>query len=132
MNEQGLTEPEEHRLFGSRLRAARELLGLTQADVADVLGRPRTSIHAMEAGQRKVTGLELRRLARLYRRPVTWLLGEDQGLPDAQVEALHRATAELTEQDKEQVLRFAQFLAGASGTPERRASRRPRDGGDDS
>ena len=133
MNEHGLTEPEEHRLFGSRLRESREYLGLTQAEVADVLGLPRTSVHAMEAGQRKVTGLELRRLARLYRRPVTWLLGEDQSLPDEQVEALHRATSELTAEDKEQVLRFARFLAGASAAPEPRTSQRRRtDVGDDS
>jgi transcriptional regulator with XRE-family HTH domain len=107
------SEREEHRLVGSRLRQARELLGLTQADVAQALGTARTSVQAMEAGQRKVTGLELRRLARLYRRPVTWLLGEDDPEPE-QSEALYRATRDLTDLDREQVLRFAEFLAGQS------------------
>lgn len=111
-------EADEHRLVGSRLREAREVLGLTQGDVADALSIPRTSVNAMEAGKRKVTGLELRRLARLYRRDVGWLLGEDDDSVGAESDAaLFRATAHLTNEDREQVLRFAQFLA--SGGPRR-------------
>lgn len=113
-------QADEHRIVGARLREAREFLGLTQEDVADALGIPRTSVIAMEAGRRKVTGLELRRLGRLYRRPIDWLLGEsDSAVHD--VEALHRATAALSDEDKEQVLRFAQFLASA-GNPEPRSA----------
>jgi transcriptional regulator with XRE-family HTH domain len=108
-------EANEHRLVGSRLREAREVLGLTQGDVADALSIPRTSVIAMEAGKRKVTGLELRRLARLYRRDVGWLLGDDETVGAESDVALFRATAHLTDEDREQVLRFAQFLA--SGGP---------------
>jgi transcriptional regulator with XRE-family HTH domain len=105
----------EEAALGARLKEAREYIGLLQEDVATVLGIPRTSVHALEAGKRKVTGLELRRLARLYRRPVGWLLGEEEvKLDDA--EPLFRATATLSEEDKEQVLRFAEFLA-AAGKP---------------
>ncbi len=110
----------EHRQLGGRLREAREVLGLTQEDVAGALGIPRTSVIAVEAGRRKVTGLELRRLGRLYRRPVEWLLGEDTPVASGSEEALNRATAELSAQDKEQVLRFAQFLASSNT-----AGRRP-------
>lgn len=101
---------------GQRLRSARETLGLTQEDVASVLGIPRTSVIAMEAGKRNVTALELRRLARLYRRSVAWVLGEepeDSGQVNIEDEALYRAAAELSAEDREQVLRFAQFLAAA-------------------
>lgn len=107
--------PNEHQIVGARLREAREVIGLTQGDVAAALGIPRTSVIAMEAGRRKVTGLELRRLARLYRRDVAWLLGDDVTPRDAADSALFRATAELTPEDREQVLRFAEFLA-AGGT----------------
>lgn len=117
-------EADEHRLVGSRLREAREVLGLTQGDVGEALSIPRTSVIAMEAGKRKVTGLELRRLARLYRRDVGWLLGDDDSTVDVESDtALFRATAHLTEEDREQVLRFAQFLA--SGGP-RRSTNPPR------
>ena len=108
----------ENAEVGGRLRSARETLGLTQEDVAAALNLQRTSVIAMEAGKRNVTALELRRLARLYRRDVTWLLGEGQETLDtasAENQALFRATAQLSEEDKEQVLRFAQFLA--AGTP---------------
>lgn len=103
-----------------RLRSARETLGLTQEDVASALGIPRTSMIAMEAAKRNVTALEIRRLARLYRREVSWLLGEGPELvqeDDAENQALFRATSQLSEEDKEQVLRFAQFLAAAEAPP---------------
>lgn len=108
-------QPNEHRVVGARLREARLSIGLTQADVADALGLSRPTLAAVEKGTRKITGLELRRLARLYQRDVAWLLGEEEA--DIAVRgALHRATAELTDADKEQVLRFAEFLAAQRRT----------------
>ena len=101
----------EQQELGARLREAREYVGLLQEDVARALGIPRASVSALESGKRRVSSLELRRLARLYRRPVGWLLGEDLDIdPSA---PLFRATADLSDNDKEQVLRFAEFLAGA-------------------
>ncbi len=117
-------QPNEHRVVGARLREARLSIGLTQADVAEALGLSRPTLAAVEKGTRKITGLELRRLARLYQRDVAWLLGEEQ--PDAAAgSALHRTTAKLSDADKEQVLRFAEFLA-AQQQPEGRKSARPR------
>ena len=97
--------------LAARLREAREYVGLLQEDVAQALGIPRASVSALEAGKRRVSSLELRRLARLYRRPVGWLLGEDLEIDVST--PLFRATSALSDNDKEQVLRFAEFLAGA-------------------
>jgi transcriptional regulator with XRE-family HTH domain len=113
-------EANEQQAVGQRLRSARETLGLTQEDVAGALGIQRTSVIAMEAGKRGVSALELRRLARLYRRSVAWVLGEE---PDPDIasddnHALYRATAELSPEDKAQVLRFAQFLAAGNSPPD--------------
>lgn len=109
------SQPNEHRVVGARLRDARLATGLTQADVAQALGLSRPTLAAVEKGARKITGLELRRLARLYQRDVAWLLGEEE--PDvAAGTALHRATAKLSDADKEQVLRFAEFLAAKQRT----------------
>lgn len=119
----------EQEAVGQRLRSARETLGLTQEDVASALGIQRTSVIALEAGKRNVTALELRRLARLYHRDVAWLIGEveDEDLESTPESAeLFRATAALSPEDKEQVLRFAQFLAAgnpATGRPPRRRRR---------
>ncbi len=97
--------------LGSRLREAREYIGLLQEDAARALGIPRASVSALESGKRQVSSLELRRLARLYRRPVGWLLGEDLEVDHSA--PLHRAAAALSDNDKDQLLRFAEFLAGA-------------------
>ena len=101
----------EQRELAARLREAREYVGLLQEDVARALGIPRASVSALESGKRRVSSLELRRLARLYRRSVAWLLGEDHEIDTSA--PLFRATAALSDNDKEQVLRFAEFLAGA-------------------
>lgn len=102
----------EIKVVAERLRESRESLGFTQEEVSGALGIPRTSVHAMETGKRSVSALELRRLSRLYRRRVDWLLGEEVD-PAGPESALHRATKELSEGDKDQVLRFAEFLAAA-------------------
>jgi transcriptional regulator with XRE-family HTH domain len=116
----------EHRVVGARLRDARLATGLTQAEVAKALGMSRPTLAAVEKGTRKITGLELRRLARLYQRDVAWLLGEE-GPNVAAGSALHRATAKLSDADKEQVLRFAEFLAAQPRTEDGTAARpRPR------
>ena len=99
-------DSEEQAKIGARLKEAREYVGLLQEDVASALGIPRASVSAMESGKRRVTGLEVRRLARIYRKPVGWLLGEDDiELSDA--EPLFRATESLSDRDRDQVLRFA-------------------------
>jgi transcriptional regulator with XRE-family HTH domain len=110
----------EQERLGARLKEAREYIGLLQEDVASI---PRASVSALEAGKRKVTGLELRRLARLYRRSVNWLLGDEETDLGQTATPLFRATASLSDTDKEQVLRFAEFLASA-GKPATGVARR--------
>jgi len=110
-----IDDNEEQVRIGARLKEAREFVGLLQEDVASALGIPRASVSALESGKRRVTGLEVRRLARIYRKPVGWLLGEeDIELTDA--EPLFRAAESLSARDRDQVLRFAEFLA-AAGKP---------------
>lgn len=114
----------DHQVVGARLREARLAVGLTQSDTATALGISRPAVVALEKGSRKVTGLELRRLARLYQRTVGWLLGDEADLVATDT-VLQRATAELSEDDKQQVLRFAQFLA-AQPADETHGQARPR------
>ena len=112
--------------LGKLLREARESLGLPQGVVADHLGIPRPSVSDMETGRRKVTFLELKQLAALYRRPISYFSGEpvyDAPQDETSVE-LFRAASDLSEEDREQVLRFAQFLrdAGPARPPSRAGS----------
>lgn len=106
--------------LADRLKETREYLGLSQQFVAMETGIPRSAISDIERGQRRVEALELRRLARLYHRPVSYFVGGDDDAPNATVVALARAAEDLTEQDREEVLRFATFLRHHAQAPQRR------------
>lgn len=113
------SEREQEKL-GLRLREAREYLGLSQEFAANYLSVPRPSMSAMETGKRRVSSLELKQLARLYKRPLSFFLGEEeQGLvqPDETSLALFRTARDLTAEDRKQVLQFAQFLRHAGRVP---------------
>jgi transcriptional regulator with XRE-family HTH domain len=100
---------ERQRRLAARLQSAREYLGLSQQFVAEHTGISRVAISAIENGRRKVEALELEALASLYKYPVTYFL--DGALEEpASVRALAREATSLTERDREEVLRFAQFL----------------------
>ncbi|WP_257814216.1 helix-turn-helix domain-containing protein [Burkholderia glumae] len=97
--------------MAKRLREAREYLGLSQDEVANALGISRPGVTNIESGARKVEALELDKLAKLYGRPVQFLLtGEEPVANDARVEFLARAVHGLSEHDLDEVSRFAEFL----------------------
>jgi transcriptional regulator with XRE-family HTH domain len=104
---------------GRRLKGVREYLNLSQQVVSATTGVPRSAISDIERGQRKVDSLELRKFARFYSYPVGYFLGED-GAADESVLALARAVAGLTEADRDELMRFAQFLRFNSEASARR------------
>lgn len=114
------TAAEEWQQLGTRLKGIREYLNLSQHDVATATGIPRSAVSDIERGNRKVDSLELRKFSRLYRYPVGYLLGEEPVEASA-ASALARAVVELTDQDREEVLRFVQFLRFSSVHETRRA-----------
>ena len=65
------------RELGRRLRNGRRANHVTQAEAAEALGVPRSSISQMESGNRNISGLELHRLARLYGQDIREFLRED-------------------------------------------------------
>ncbi|HEY2181028.1 MAG TPA: helix-turn-helix transcriptional regulator [Solirubrobacteraceae bacterium] len=104
--------------LGERLRSSREYLGFSQGEVAEHMSLSRPAISNIEAGRRKVSTFELSRLAALYRRPYEYFLGEAPDVPqDETAGALFRTAQDLSERDKEQVLRFAEFLRNAGQAP---------------
>ena len=103
----------ERRKLGDKLRQAREYVGFSQDEVASLLKIPRTAVTNMESGQRKVEALELKRLADLYRQPVSHFTSDDDAasasLP-TDVTHLARQAAALSPKDREELGRFADFL----------------------
>jgi len=125
----GFSQPQpepDRQVLGERLKEAREYMGLKQEDVAKVLGIPRSALSNVEAGVRKVDAIELARLAKLYQRPVAWFTGEDpEATSEVAQEVAHvaRAAATLSQQDRQELARFADFLksrAKAKATPDGR------------
>lgn len=74
------------RTVGLRLQEARKARGLTQQDVADQLGLARTTVVAIEKGERAIQPDEFVRLADLYGRPVNELLRQREPLTDFTVQ----------------------------------------------
>jgi Zn-dependent peptidase ImmA (M78 family)/DNA-binding XRE family transcriptional regulator len=60
--------------IGERLRVARETAGLRQASAADAVDMARTTVIAIEQGQRRVRMDELRKFAKLYKTSVNALV----------------------------------------------------------
>lgn len=81
-----------------RLKEARERAGLTQEEVARHLDLPRSAVALLETGKRKVSGLELARLAYLYGRSPADFLAPDFTADGVAV--LLRALPETTDQEE--------------------------------
>jgi transcriptional regulator with XRE-family HTH domain len=93
--------------IAARLRAAREMAGLSQAQVAKKLELHRPSISEMEAGRRSVGADELMDLAELYGVTVAWLTDTKVGNADnPRVELAARELARLKPKDVDRLLNF--------------------------
>jgi transcriptional regulator with XRE-family HTH domain len=112
-------DEEERRRLGDRLRKARKYLGLKQGEVANYLKIPRTALTDIENGQRRVEAIELTRLAKLYRQPVAYFTGEDDASASLPIDVAHlaREAAELSQQDRDELSRFAEYLRARSRAP---------------
>lgn len=94
-------------IIGERLADARRSRSLTQSQVAEELGVARTTITAMEKGERRPRASELIRLAQLYGRMVRSFVEQPDVAPDVDFLVQFRRTASKHEQSADQdVLTF--------------------------
>lgn len=96
-----------------RLKEARDYVGLSQEEVASVLGISRPAVGNIEAGIRKVEAIELDKLSALYGQTVSFLLTGELKSDEKRVAFLARATQGLSEKDMDELARFATFLRNA-------------------
>jgi transcriptional regulator with XRE-family HTH domain len=113
---------EEKEGLAKRLKEAREYLGLSQEYVAQQTGIARPAISEIEAAKRNVSSLELKRFSKLYGRPVEYFLGteesgeEEIGAASDPIEVkLRSMTKDLKREDREEILRFAEYLRHRNG-----------------
>ena len=97
----------------SRLRAARERAGLSQGQVAKLLGFHRPTISEIEAGRRKVAVDELSRFAKIYDVSISWLTNESSEVPDPAIELAARDLAKLKTKDLDNLLQLLRTLRRA-------------------
>ena len=111
------TSDNKRKVVASRLRTAREMAGLSQAQVAKILSLHRPSVSEMEAGRRKVSVDELTKLAKIYSVDMEWLAGStpDTKNGDERIRFAARQLAKLKSDDLDKVLNLLQALRPKKG-----------------
>ena len=99
-------------IFKERLRAARELREMKQSELAARAKLPPSSIAHFEAGSRKPSFDNLKRLANALEVTTDYLLGRvnEPGLAEAG-DPLYRDIGKLTDRDREIAKEFLEMLA---------------------
>ncbi|CAN5662792.1 hypothetical protein BH23CHL2_BH23CHL2_27280 [soil metagenome] len=97
------------RTVGSRLREARSARGLTQQAVADHLGVARTTVTAIEKGERRIKPSELIRLASLYGRSVGEFLRRGEPVEAFAVQLRATLDSVLQQEDAELIPHLSEF-----------------------
>ena len=103
-------------VFTERLKAARQVRGLGQAELAAKSGLPTTSISHFESGNRKPSFDNLRRLAKALDASTDYLLGRvaDIGGTGAAGDQLYRDVKNLSGRDRLIAEDFMRVLASRS------------------
>jgi len=69
-------EKEKYRLIGARIKEARQKKGLSQKDLADAVGFDSgTSISLIESGERKMSIVDLEKMAETLNEDLSYFLG---------------------------------------------------------
>lgn len=106
------SKPTPSELFSARLKASRDLRQWSQAELARAAGLPPSSIAHFEAGSRKPSFDNLRRLANALEVTTDYLLGrvDSPGLAQAG-DPLYRDAEKLSGRDRELAKDFIAMLA---------------------
>ncbi|MCA9180404.1 MAG: helix-turn-helix transcriptional regulator [Planctomycetales bacterium] len=115
-----MTENQESKRvqIAKRLRNAREAAGVSQGQVARLLGMHRPTISEIEAGNRRVSAEELNTFAQTYDVTVSWLLGESAEQLETDDPRLQLAARELSKLKSEDLDRLLKLLASMRNSDE--------------
>jgi len=64
----------EHKYIVEKLKKAREWTGLSQEEVAKILGKTQSYISKIESGQRKVDVVQLKEFAKIYKKDINYFI----------------------------------------------------------
>lgn len=63
-----------HRYLVKQLKKARKEAGLTQREVAQLLGKTQSYISKIESGQRRIDIVQLKKLAKIYKKNLNFFI----------------------------------------------------------
>ena len=105
--------------IGTKLKESREYLGISQDRAAQEIGINRSALSLIESGQRKLDSIELMSLARLYQRPIAYFTDQNFSVePNPSAAVFARSLEKLSENDRKELERFAEFLSMKSAGEE--------------
>lgn len=114
-----MDDSDKRKAIADRLREARRLSGLSQGQVAQIMGLHRPSVSEVEAGNRRVSAEELSKFAEIYEVSVGYLTGDapdSLALDDPRLELAARELQKLKPESLDTLLRA---LAALRATDEK-------------
>jgi len=108
-----VTTHDQRTEIASRLRAAREAAGLSQGQVAKLMGFHRPTISEIEAGRRRISADELTKLADIYGVGVEWITSrktDAKNLNDQKIRLAARELSKMTDTDLERLMSLIGML----------------------
>jgi transcriptional regulator with XRE-family HTH domain len=113
-------DAERRAVIAERIRVARKQAGLSQGQVAKLMSLHRPSVSEIEAGNRRVSADELKKLAELLDVSVAWLVGdapETVESDDPRVQLAARELKKLKPKDLDRLLRLLASMRGEDEKP---------------
>lgn len=97
--------------IAARIREARKMAGLSQGQVAKLLGLHRPAVSDIEAGNRRVSAEELAQMGELFDVNISWLIGEAPDAVESDDPRVQLAARELKKLKPENLDRLLRLLA---------------------
>lgn len=112
-----MEEEQKKRRIAERLALARKQAGLSQGQVAKIMGLHRPTISEIEAGRRNVVGVEFAKFAEIYGVGTDWLAGSGAEQDDANNDRILLAARELAKLNPDDLTKVLGLLKALRPEP---------------
>ena len=103
-----MNEENKYQFIGKKIREAREAAGLSQRELADKLGfESSTAVSYMESGERKVSVVDLEKIAKLLDKDIRFFIGQEA--EQLNVRVALRAETGLDKKDQDAILHIIEM-----------------------
>lgn len=101
---------ETRKIIANRIAIARDRAGLTQNQLAKLLGIPRPSVVEIEAGNRKVSAEELIAMSDIFQVDINWLAGKGENNSNVQRDRIQLAARNIASLKTEDINKIVDLL----------------------